>query len=146
MMTDRFDEPTGQFTTPSAAHLIRVLHGPKDSMNQRRTYSTLCSTAHGGAQALEYLLDGDWPRFRIQPAPAFMKRHHVWLLGTLISGVHALLGASLVIAEGVHPDIARYHGGYLTNFHEAIKTIPGLNLVRHEEAEPEWDVTGAESE
>jgi len=139
MMTDRFSQSTGEFTSPSATHLIRVLHGPKDSTLQRQTYSTLCSIAHGGAQAEDFLLDGHWPRFRIQPAPAFMRRHHLWLLGTLISGVDALLGASLVIAERVDPDIARYHGGYLTNFREAIKTIPGLNLVRHEEAEPEDD-------
>lgn len=144
MMTDRFDEPTGQFTTPSAAHLIRVLHGPKDSANQRRTYSTLCSIAHGGAQAEDFLLDGDWPRIRIQPAPAFMRRHHVWLLGTLISGVDALLGASLLIADQIDPEIGRNHGGHLTHFREAVKTIPGVNLVRHEEAEPEWDVMGAE--
>lgn len=139
MMTDRFNEPTGRFTSPSATHLIRLLHGPKDTKSQRRTYSTLCSIAHGGAQAVDFLLDGDWPRLRIQPAPAFMRRHHVWLLGTLISGVDALLGASLVVGGRVDPEIARNHGGYLTRFREAINTIPGLYLIRHEEAEPEND-------
>jgi hypothetical protein len=118
-------------TMPSPTTMIRWLHGTESSALQRQTYSTLCSAAHGGAQAQDYLLDGDGSLLVIRPAPHFAHRHDAWLLGTLISGVDALLGAALLIAARYDEGIVRNHWGYHEFFRAAQQDIRGLTLVGH---------------
>ena len=135
-MTKRFENLRDRERTPSATSLIAKLHGIQDSANQRRTYSTLCSVAHGGMQSHEYLIDGDWKAgFRICPAPVFIYRHHRWLLGTLVSTIDAALGGALVIAAKLNESIADAHGGYLQLVRHYEGATPELGLVRNEEAE-----------
>ena len=135
-MNERFQNKRDRERTPSATSLIGKLHGSQDSANQRRTYSTLCSAAHGGMQAQEYLLDGDWKTgFKVCPAPVFAYRHHRWLLGTLISSIDAALGGALLVAGRSDSKIAENHGGYLTILRRYTENTPELGLIRHEEAD-----------
>jgi len=135
-MTIRFEREASRrdgrdCTLPSPTTMIRWLHGTESSALQRQTYSTLCSTAHGGVQAHEYLLQAERQSFMIKPAPHFVRRHHGWLLGTLISAVDALLGAALLIAARHDEGILRKHWGYHQFFRAAQKDIPGLTLIGH---------------
>lgn len=127
-MEARFANPERAQSTPAATRLIRWLHGDKDAVLQRRTYSTLCSSAHGGEQASEYLVVGTPPALRIQPAPAFVQRHQTWLLGTLVSAEDALLGAGIVIGDQIGGDIGRNHAGHGSAFREWLGDIPDISI------------------
>lgn len=116
---------------PSPTTMIRWLHGSESSVLQRQTYSTLCSAAHGGIQAQEYLLDREGQSLVVKPAPHFAQRHQSWLLGTLIGAVDSLLGAALLIGRRHDKSIFENNWGYHQFFRAAQKDIPGLTLVGH---------------
>jgi len=118
-------------TLPSPTSMIRWLHGVKSSALQRQTYSTLCSVAHGGIQAHEYLTEPERGAIVVKPAPHFAQRHHSWLLGTLISAVDALLGAALLIGGDQDKSIMKNYWGYHQFFRAAQQDIPGLTLFGH---------------
>jgi hypothetical protein len=140
-MRERFERPAsenrpaGREATPSATALIRILHGKTDSALQRRTYSTLCSIAHGGIQSQAYLCyRTSGGEERVVPAPVFAANHHRWLLGTLISSLHAALGGALLFAEEVDSDIAAGHWGYHQLVDATAEFVPGMTLVWPDEA------------
>ncbi|MDE3094979.1 MAG: hypothetical protein KGK07_03150 [Chloroflexota bacterium] len=127
-MANRFKKTGGESTPPTTV-LIRLIHGAKSGPLQRRTYSTLCSAAHGGAQAQAYLLGLHPIRgIVVTPAPTFAYTHHRWLLGTLISALDAVLGAALIIAGRVDSDIGRSHALHLHMFRNAYHTLD-LGLI-----------------
>ena len=119
--------------TPAATTLIAELYSPEVGRLQRQTYSTLCSVAHGGLQAHEYLL---LDLGTVQPAPAFIDRHHRWMLGTLASSLDALLQSALIIAGRVDPEIERGHLGYRHLFSGWLEDMPVLGLVPQAGNEP----------
>ncbi len=127
-MEKRFNRNGGE-STPPATLLIRLIYGAKSAPLQRRTYSTLCSVAHGGAQAQAYLLALHPARgLVVTPAPTFALTHHRWLLGTLISSLDAVLGAGLILAGRIDSAILRGHGMHLDMFREAYQTL-NLGLI-----------------
>ena len=120
------DDVFAKYATPPAGSMIDLLYGEPARALQRRTYSSLCSVAHGGVQAHEYLLpDLSSPT----PAPAFVYRHHRWLLGTLASTLAQLLQSALIIAGRVNEQIRTNHLGYESTLSGWLRDMPALELV-----------------
>ncbi len=115
-----------RYRTPPTATMVDALYSEDVRALQRRTYSSLCSVAHGGLQAHEYLLRDP---LSPQPAPAFIYRHHRWLLGTLSSSLDQLLQSALIIASRVNEQIRVNHAGYESPLRGWLSDMPVLGLV-----------------
>ncbi len=117
---------TGGYKTPAATTMIDHLYSATVAALQRRTYSTLCSTAHGGLQAHAYLFDDGLQPI---PAPRFDPEGHRWLLGTLTSALSQLVQSSLILAGDVDKEIERRHRSFDALLSGWVADMPILGLV-----------------
>ena len=120
------DDVFAKYATPPTASMIDILYSEPVRVLQRRTYSSLCSVAHGGLQAHAYLLTH---LSSPTPAPVFEYQHHVWLLGTLVSALDQLLKSALLIAKRVNEEIHTHHLGYEMTLSGWLRDMPILGLL-----------------
>lgn len=118
---------TAMSDTTLPGRLISRLHAPNVAEMQVRTYSILCSAAHAGAQAHEYLFSTRL--VAPTPAPMFSTRHTAWMVGTLCSALASLLGAGLQLAKKLSDEVYAGHLAYAALIPSWTEEHPELGLI-----------------